>query len=75
MRIFQIQFFRPAADGAGLQFAVLDAGDLHVVVIEVDHLRLFTVLFDRKPDPVAVLDAVRPVVDEWRQRTGRDTRW
>jgi len=51
----------------GLQFASLDAGDLHVLVVETDHLRLFTLLFDRKPEPVAVLDAIGPVVLAWRE--------
>jgi DNA-binding response OmpR family regulator len=52
-------------DPTGQQFAVLDAGDLHVIVVEVDHLRLFTILFDRKPEPAAVLAALRPELTRW----------
>jgi CheY-like chemotaxis protein len=55
-------------DPSGLQFAVLNAGDLHVMVVEVDHLRLFTVLFDRQPDPDLVLEALRPILISWRER-------
>ncbi len=53
-------------DPSGLQFAVLDAGDLHVIVVEIDHLRLFTTLFDRKPEPTAILDVLRPEIMRWR---------
>jgi DNA-binding response OmpR family regulator len=55
-------------DASGTQFAVLNAGDLHVMVVEVDHLRLFTVLFDRQPEPESVLTALRPVLTRWRER-------
>lgn len=55
-------------DPSGLQFAVLNAGDLHVVVVEVDHLRLFTTLFDRQPDPERVLEVLRPILAPWRER-------
>ena len=54
-------------DPSGLQFAVLNAGDLHVMVVEVDHLRLFTILFDRQPDPDRVLEAMRPILVPWRE--------
>lgn len=56
-----------SADASGQQFAVLDAGDLHVIVVEVDHLRLFTILFDRKPEPAIVLEALRPELTRWRE--------
>ncbi len=56
-----------SADASGQQFAVLDAGDLHVIVVEVDHLRLFTILFDRKPEPPVVLEALRPELKRWRE--------
>lgn len=56
-------------DPSGLQFAVLDAGELHVVVVEADHLRLFTILFDRQPDPEQVLAELRPIVSRWRDRS------
>ncbi len=55
-------------DPSGLQFAVLNAGDLHVMVVEVDHLRLFTVLFDRQPEPETVLERLRPILTPWRER-------
>jgi len=65
---FSAQAISFASEGPmGLQFASLDAGDLHVLVVETDHLRLFTLLFDRKPEPVAVLDAIGPVVLAWRE--------
>lgn len=53
-------------DPSGVQFASLDAGDLHVMVFEADHLRVFTLLFDRKPDPASVLEVVSPLVLTWR---------
>lgn len=55
-------------DPSGLQFAVLNAGDLHVMVVEVDHLRLFTILFDRQPEPETVLQTLRPILTPWRER-------
>ncbi len=60
-----IQF--ASRDPDGTQFASLDAGDLHVLVVEVDHLRLLTILFDRQPDPLAVLRMLRPHVQDYRE--------
>jgi CheY-like chemotaxis protein len=47
---------------SGLQYATLDAGALHVVVLAVDELRLLALLFDEKPQVELVLDVVRPVL-------------
>ena len=53
-------------DSSGLQYAVRDAGGLHVLVVEVDPRRVFTLLFDSAPDPEHVLALVRPVLSRWR---------
>lgn len=56
-----IMFANEAPDGTS--FASLDAGDLHVLVLEVDHLRVLTLLFNNKPDPVVCLDALSTDLD------------
>jgi CheY-like chemotaxis protein len=61
-------------DPHGLSFAILDAGDLHVVVVEVDHLRVFTALFDRKPDTEEVLAALRPHLLAFRNARSQGSR-
>lgn len=59
-----ILFAAEAPDGTS--FASLDAGDLHVVVLEVDHLRVLTLLFDRKPEPTVVVSALSTHLEEYR---------
>jgi len=59
-----IMFAAEAPDGTS--FASLDAGDLHVVVLEVDHLRVLTLLFQSKPDPTACVSALSPYLEEYR---------
>lgn len=59
-----IMFAAEAPDGTS--FASLDAGDLHVVVLEIDHLRVLTLLFERKPDPAACIQALGPHLEEYR---------
>jgi len=59
-----IQFATKDPDGT--QFASLDAGDLHVLVVEVDHLRLITLLFGSKPEPTVALAALKPCIEEYR---------
>ena len=58
--------FAAQDDRSGMQFAVLDAGDLHVLVLEVDAGRLFSILFEARPEPGAVIAALKPVLDHWR---------
>ena len=53
-------------DPDGTQFASLDAGDLHVLVVEVDHVRVLTMLFGRRPDPTQALRILRPHLEEYR---------
>ncbi len=59
-----IMFAAEAPDGTS--FASLDAGDLHVVVLEVDHLRVLTLLFQSKPDPTTCVSALAPHLEEYR---------
>jgi len=61
-----IQF--ASEDRRGNRFASLDAGDLHVLVVEVDHLRLLTLLFPAHPDAEAVLAHLGPLLDAYRRR-------
>lgn len=58
--------FASRHEDSGMQFAVLDAGDLHVLVLEVDQGRLFSILFEKRPDPGTVISALKPVLDRWR---------
>ena len=57
--------FAARDDSSGMQFAVLDAGDLHVLVLEVDAGRLYSILFETRPEPAAVIAALKPVLDRW----------
>ena len=59
-----IQF--ASRDSRGNLFASLDAGDLHVLVVEVDHVRLLTLLFAQKPEPPAVLEILAAYLDDYR---------
>ena len=59
-----IMFAAEAPDGTS--FAALDAGDLHVVVLEVDHLRVLTLLFGSKPEPATCIAALSPHLEEYR---------
>ncbi len=64
---FSSQAIMFAAEGPdGTSFASLDAGDLHVVVLEVDHLRVLTLLFAGRPDPVACVRVLGPHLEEYR---------
>jgi hypothetical protein len=66
----QALMFGALDEGSDLRFAVLDAGDLHVLVAELDDVRVVTLLFADRPEPAACLDAIRPRVEQWRrQRT------
>jgi DNA-binding response OmpR family regulator len=58
--------FASQDESTGMQFAVLDAGDLHVLVVEVDEGRLYSILFGHRPEPSAVIAALKPVLDRWR---------
>ncbi len=58
--------FASRDESSGMQFAVLDAGDLHVLVLEVDDDRLYSILFENRPEPSAVIAALKPVLDRWR---------
>jgi CheY-like chemotaxis protein len=51
-----------STDHHGTRFATLDAGNQHVVVVEIDGRRVFATLFDRKPDPLTLLDSLRPTL-------------
>lgn len=53
-------------DPEGTLFAFLDAGDFYVLVVEVDHLRVVTLLFDRRPEPAHVLANIKPHLEEYR---------
>ncbi len=59
-----IQF--ASEDSWGNRFASLDAGDLHVLVVEVDHVRLLTLLFSQKPEPQAVLEILAGHLEVYR---------
>lgn len=59
-----IMFAAEAPDGTS--FASLDAGDLHVVVLEVDHLRVLTLLFGSKPDPAVCVGVLGKHLEEYR---------
>ncbi len=54
-------------DRYGNRYASLDAGDLHVLVVEVDHLRLLTLLFPEQPEPELVLAQLGPLLEEYRR--------
>jgi DNA-binding response OmpR family regulator len=58
--------FASRDESSGMQFAVLDAGDLHVLVLEVDQGRLYSILFELRPEPADVIKALKPVLDQWR---------
>ena len=51
-----------STDSHGTRFATLDAGDTHIVVIEIDEKRVFSCMFDRRPDVTRVLTALRPAL-------------
>jgi hypothetical protein len=53
-------------DAAGRRFTVLDAGKTHVFVVEVDHKRLLTMLFEERPDAQIVMNALRSLLEEIR---------
>lgn len=53
-------------DAAGRRFTVLDAGETHVFVVEIDQRRLLTMLFESRPDAITVMGALRPILQEIR---------
>ena len=58
--------FAATDEQSGLAYAALDAGELHVVVVRVDSKRLFSILFEDRPDPEAVLSALLPALQAWQ---------
>lgn len=51
----------------GRRFASLDAGDLHVVVLDVDGARNLALLFEDKPEALAVIAVLEDLLPEPRE--------
>lgn len=51
----------------GRRFASLDAGDMHVVVVDVDGARNLSLLFEDKPEPLTVLAVLEDLLPEPRE--------